>query len=536
MSITREATIPMALLMTACFTGSGPETPQANDTTATETGDEDSTEPDGGTESGAETSPAAAPDMGSSSETSEDAEPDPDTETSEGTQPEPDCPIGELDCPCTSGEACNPGLVCEEGLCVEPVCGNGELEAEEQCDDNNLVDGDGCDSDCSSSALASVDCGVDSCCALLDTGVVRCWGHNDVGQLGRGDDVPEVPSASDSIPVDFGDERVTRLVSSHTGYHHCALLDSGALSCWGSNPLGELGLGHTEHVGLDETPGEAGALEFADPILDFDLGRRHTCVLFDTHELSCWGSNGLGMLGLGDTEDVHEADSEPRLVFNNAPVMISTGMRHSCVLLETGEVSCWGYGFNGALGQGDAGTIGDNELATEVPALLDSVVDVDAGWDHTCALRDDGVMTCWGHNAFGQLGYGDTEDRFLATWDEPVDPGIGPIVDIDTTRQTCALNQQHQLICWGHNEFGALGQGHTHEIGDTEPAGLGGVIVLDGGVVKLAKGTDHNCALLDTGALRCWGSNVWGQLGRGDHEHIGDNELPISVSPIAMFE
>ncbi|HEY4157399.1 MAG TPA: hypothetical protein VGM29_04850, partial [Polyangiaceae bacterium] len=162
-------------------------------------------------------------------------------------------------------------------------------------------------------------------CALFDDGSVKCWGHNEFGSLGlgdleiRGDDPTEM---GDNLPtVALGTGRHALRIASNSG-HTCALLDDNALKCWGYNGVGQLGLGDTQDHG--DEPGEMGD---ALPAIDLGSGRHatnvyvggfHTCAELDDQTLKCWGDNSWGELGLEDSE---RRGDEPGEMGNNLPTV-----------------------------------------------------------------------------------------------------------------------------------------------------------------------------------------------------------------------
>lgn len=100
----------------------------------------------------------------------------------------------------------------------------------------------------------------------------------------------------------------------------------------------------------------------------------------------------------------------------------------------------------------------------------------------------------------------------------------------------CALLDDGQAVCWGSNEFGQLGYGHTNIIGDDETPDMAGTVQLGGPIKQIDAGADHTCAIMaETNEVVCWGLNDYGQLGYGHTETIGDDELPVDGGPIALF-
>jgi alpha-tubulin suppressor-like RCC1 family protein len=191
-------------------------------------------------------------------------------------------------------------------------------------------------------------------------------------------------------------------------------------------------------------------------------------------------------------------------------ISISAGWYHNCALMETREVECWGSNAYGQLGNGQSGT-GRVDTPVLVQGLADDVVALAVGGGHNCVLTASHRVTCWGANNYGQLGDGTTTNR--AT---PVDVvGLpGDVVAIAAgTGQTCALTTSGGMKCWGHDWYGELGDG-TSGVGNIHPQ-LVDVQGLPSGVIAIAMGRFHTCALTEAGTVWCWGRNGFGELGDG---------------------
>lgn len=402
--------------------------------------------------------------------------------------------------------------------------------------------------------ILAVSAGVNHVCALLDDGALKCWGQNSDGQLGLGDTANRGASLSHmgtNLPtVNLGAAVAAKLLVA--GYSStCALLTDGGLKCWGYNFNGQLGLGDAMTRGV--TPGEMGDqlprvnLGSGRTATLVDMGGAHVCALLDSGAVKCWGGNSNGQLGLGDTRDRGTAPSDMgdalpavSLGTGRTAKMIATGQIHSCALLDNGTVKCWGLNDSGDLGLGDMETRGDNanEMGDNLPAVNvgtgRTAQLIAAGAFHTCALLDNAAVKCWGNNGYGQLGLGNTADRG-GNRNEMGDNL--PAVNLGTGRSaksivaggfhTCALLDNDTVKCWGTNTQGELGLGdvltrgeNPNTIGDhLPPIDLG-----TGRVAKLlALGSSCSCALLDNGAVKCWGFNNSGQLGLGDVSNRGDN-------------
>ena len=295
--------------------------------------------------------------------------------------------------------------------------------------------------------------GVSFTCTILDTGLVKCFGLNDAGQLGlnstksRG---AEDGDMGDFLPyVELGTGRTaTNLACGNS--HVVALLDNGRIKAWGSNQYGQLGYGDTNNRGnLVSSMGEN--LPFisfgggVNTVLHISAGSWHTCAVLTNNTLGCWGLNSRAQLGLGDTNN----RLMPTLV-NLGSVSVSKvacGAEHTCALTTTGAVKCVGSNNAGQLGiswaqppgtspsstQGNvystygnrcgsdtandiwgdaAGEIGANSLTAQLGGI--TVDDIAAGGYTTCVLSAGRVM-CFGSNSNGQLGVGSTTNSGSVT-------------------------------------------------------------------------------------------------------------------------
>ncbi|TPV93617.1 MAG: hypothetical protein B7733_19730 [Myxococcales bacterium FL481] len=210
---------------------------------------------------------------------------------------------------------------------------------------------------------------------------------------------------------------------------------------------------------------------------------------------------------------------------------VSAGYRHTCAVLNSGELKCFGSNDKGELGQGDTqprghhvGEMGDRLSEVDLgPTFLTSAVA--AGIERTCAVNDDAGLKCWGSNTVGELGYEDRVDRGST----PGSMGDGlPFVDVDPSRgvetvvaghrHTCTTLDNGDAKCWGLNNFAQLGI-PTRAARGPIPKTMGSrLLALDFGdasVTSLAAGGQHACATLDDGTVRCWGCSRYGEMGHG---------------------
>jgi alpha-tubulin suppressor-like RCC1 family protein len=186
---------------------------------------------------------------------------------------------------------------------------------------------------------------------------------------------------------------------------------------------------------------------------------------------------------------------------------IALGETHSCALMKTGAVKCWGNNNDGRLGNDYTA---DRPIPpTDVHGLAGSITVISAGDGHTCALMGTGAVKCWGKNTYGQLGDGTNTDRPI-----PVD-----VVGLDGTAMaiaaggetTCALMDTGGVKCWGLN---IAYQTDKDVLSVFSPAAIPG---LESGVAAVSVGLDHACALMTDGVVKCWGINSDGELGIGTH-------------------
>ncbi len=375
-------------------------------------------------------------------------------------------------------------------------------------------------------------------------------------------------------------------------FYTCAILAGGGLKCWGENGWRQLGLGDTDERG--DAPGEMGsALPFVDlgtgrTVTDVATDSDITCALLDDASVKCWGYNGYGAVNgipnswtgeMGDALPIAPVPAGSTVVDVGAGSGTGYALRadgslyrwspaaqlttfdtgsgvvtfergssyddvHWCGLRSTGEVVCFGFGAAGQLGWAPelsppVGGYPPVELGTGRTATAIALGDA-----HSCALLDDGSVKCWGLNNHGQLGVGDSDVRGLDS------SGMGdalPAVPLGQGAQsiaagryhTCALLDDGSVKCWGLNDAGQLGQGDMEDRGDTpgEVAALAPVDLGAGEVAMAIEAGSHTCAILASGAIKCWGPNAQGQLGQGDTETRGDAAGEIAaLQPIDVGE
>ena len=452
-------------------------------------------------------------------------------------------------CACDGSEgSCDDGLQCIGGICGTPSCNNdGVVGSGEQCDDGNNFEGDGCDNDCTWTEVLDVQAGRAHTCALIEKGRVRCWGLNDSGQLGYknteniGDN--EDPAFPGDVPLGGGEKALSLSVG---GSHSCVYLMSESVRCWGEGGSGQLGLGNTNDVGDDEFPFDVATVNINSDVLQVLAGGSHSCALVGAGTVRCWGLNSSGQLGYGNTTNL-TVPLTVDLNLGGPATQLRAGEDHNCVLLEDGKVRCWGRNNKGQLGYGNTDNIGDTETpGSVVPVPLNPqgipdgtlVTDIGLGHSHSCVLYETGDVLCWGDNFYGQLGQGNTttigDNETLATL-YPINLGAKATSLSLGKQHTCAMLEGGQVKCWGRNLYGQLGRGDIQHVGDDEePADITS-IQLGGTATALSAGDYHTCAVLENHSVVCWGFNDYGQLGYGDTQLRGDDELPSEIGAVPLF-
>jgi alpha-tubulin suppressor-like RCC1 family protein len=487
---------------------------------------------------------------------------------------------------CDDGVDCTADACGEDGKCVwnadHTACDNGDMcDGAEQC----IVD-DGCQPgavppparECRQDVEPKIVLGEYHTCAIDPLGFLYCWGLGINGQLGYGElggganvgeNPQRVPATVGPVGTPNGEDVPLRyVVDVALGVGHtCALLNTGDVQCWGSHTNGELGYGPLgdDNVGDDQNPKLAAPrptpIDLGGKAVQIAAGvSKRTCAVLDNGKVRCWGLAIDGELGYPVSEP-GGGDVDPNIIVgdNETPasvgdvdvggnvVQISLGGQHTCALLDDGNVRCWGQGEAGALGYGSTEDYGDQETPAAAGNINMGgvrVLQIAAGGTHTCALLEGGTVRCWGRANEGQLGYGMTTfngDQLLGNepGETPAEIGDvnvgGTVVQITAGGQhTCALLDDGGVRCWGTAFRGVLGYSNLANIGDNEtPADVGNVNIGEK-AVRIVAGGFHTCALLETGNVRCWGFNDYGQLGYGNETMIGDTEAPVSAGDVLL--
>ncbi|TDR45927.1 alpha-tubulin suppressor-like RCC1 family protein [Tahibacter aquaticus] len=329
-------------------------------------------------------------------------------------------------------------------------------------------------------------------CAIDDTtGEMRCWGRDNLGQLGDGKSVDR------SAPVAVSTS-VPRWLSVATGESHsCAIAANGPVYCWGYNAFGQLGDGTLTNR---QTPVAVAGLNSG--VRQLALGSHHSCALMHSGKINCWGNGANGRLGSGQT--TNQATPAEVLTVTDA-VAIGVGGGHSCAVLADGSMKCWGLNIDGQVGDG-------TQTDRAIPVFVSGNITAHAislGGFHSCALNTAGALQCWGRNASGQLGDGTTIRRLTPVAIGAIGSGASQLVT--GAYHSCVLASGNVLKCWGFNDTGQLGNGTV--TGSTVPLN---VVNATAPILALSAGLAHTCLRSSGNRIQCWGNGDYGRTGTGD--------------------
>ncbi len=403
---------------------------------------------------------------------------------------------------CTSQPTASP---CTPGQSVACTCTNG-LSGAQTCTASGTYNACVCDGTDGGSANDVVGIDWDCLTCGFDTTVATDMGTGMDAVGDHGMDAARGVDASMDVPVDRWIQDIgTGLVCASPacdvtaigsgGSTRCALVAMGQVWCWGYAPIGDgTTMASTHPVML---PGATG-------VQGISVGPSRACILeHSTGQPRCWGDNTAGALGTTASGMLVLAPTAVDGLTDATEVAV--GANHICALRAGGGVACWGDDTRGACGDGNV--TGTLTHPTTIAGLGDAIA-VWSGVGMACARESTGGYVCWGANTNGQLGDGTATDQ----------PSPVPVMGVTTAQELalgagfgCARMPDGTVRCWGDNSQGQLGVGAPDlalHLGAIEVPGLNGVVQL------VAGGADV-CARLSTGDVLCWGANDQGQIGDG---------------------
>ncbi|MEV5571818.1 Ig-like domain repeat protein [Spirillospora sp. NPDC052269] len=331
------------------------------------------------------------------------------------------------------------------------------------------------------------------------TDLALATGDNWYGQLGDGSGIG---SQTTPVPVALPEGvSLTQIAAGHS--HSLGLTSDGRVLAWGNNSNGQLG---DDSTTTRRTPVWV-HLPGGVTITQISAGSFQSMALTSDGRVLAWGQNNLGQLGDGTTI-TRPAPVLVALPLDVTITQISSGSQHNLGLTSDGRVLSWGWNSSGQLGDGTT-----TQRLTPVPVALPpgvTIDQIDSGYYHNLALTSDGHVLGWGDNYYGAVGDGSTTQR-----NSPVPVALPPGVTITQVSagyyQSLALASNGQVLAWGYNEFGQLGDGTTTERLTPVPVALPGGVT----VTQISAGWGHSLALTSHGRVLGWGGNDDGALGDG---------------------
>ncbi len=277
-------------------------------------------------------------------------------------------------------------------------------------------------------------------CALVGSDI-ECWGSNDDGQIGQG-------TTGGVYPPTVAIANATSITAGRD--HACGLLANGTARCWGNSGSGQLGGGFPIGGGVNGPQ----TVNTASPLQQLSAGTVHTCATTVAGGAKCWGSSQSGQLGDNDpTNTSPRANPVDVAGLTSGVIQVAAGNAHSCAL-TVAKVRCWGNDQFGQLGNGQqTSTIAYSPV--DVMGLPSGIRAIAAGGRHTCAITAQGGLLCWGDNQYGQLGNNTQGNSAVPAQVTGMTSGVVAVTLGD--RHTCALKDDGSVWCWGNNQYGQLG-------------------------------------------------------------------------------
>ncbi|WP_394845462.1 hypothetical protein LZC95_51580 [Pendulispora brunnea] len=351
-----------------------------------------------------------------------------------------------------------------------------------------------------------------SLCAIAD-GTVYCSGQDFI-DVGRHRAPPTI------VP---GLERDVARIAIDSEYG-CAVTTAGGAKCWGYNSLGQLGYGRQ-----DERPPKAvDVVDLATGVRDVHIAHdKTTCAVTTGGAAKCWGYNGNGALGVGQSDGGPSYSSRPLDVAGlSAHVLdMGTGRTAACAVLDDGRVMCWGDGDS------SPGTYGpDRSGPNWAPFAIDGLApSTYVGFSNSsiCVLSRAGNVSCLGHNGSGLFGGAGQPHT-----SRPVEMSVlprGSVAQLRVASQyACVVTTSGGVKCWGERTPGG-------KIEPTPQSSLD-VPTLGSGVVKIGVASDLACAVMADGGVRCWGDDTYGQLGNGAPNTRSNDPVAVVGLPEPVFD
>lgn len=360
----------------------------------------------------------------------------------------------------------------------------------------------------------SVSAGGDMTCGIKTDNTGWCWGNDSNGKLGIG------ATGASNAPVEIDGASSWKVIrASLSGFSTatCGIKSDDTAWCWGSDFSGTVGNGAIAGNQESPSPVSGGATW-----KDIDVGALHACGIQSDNTGWCWGSDSYGEIGNGATTGLQIAP----VSINGGHTWKSLrgGASITCGIKSDDTTWCWGYGYSGGIGAGGSTTTAD------VPTAVSgghSWAMIDTGAEYNCGISADGALYCWGLGTNGSLGNGDAPERYIPnpqainnslTWLKISSGGPG----FGGGAHSCGIKTDNSLWCWGMGNSGQLGD-NTAAISRATPNQITG-----GGSWKdISTGGQHSCGIMADDTMRCWGDGMNGRLGNAG---TAPSATPVTLS------
>ncbi len=333
--------------------------------------------------------------------------------------------------------------------------------------------------------------GLSASCALMEDGGVRCWGRNNLGELGSASSDTDaatpvaVPGVAKAKDLWMGGD------TGASGDMVCARLEGGGITCWGAKSLKP----QTDEKSDEKWAETPEAIPALAGIKDLALGGGTQYAILPDGSVVGWGSPAFNAFGTGDTSSFDKPLTKiPDIADAKA---LAAGQNHACALLADSTVKCWGY-----------------VTPKQAPKAIEGLTDVTSiaagsGGSDTCAIKKDNTVHCWG-----------------ASQTPKQVEGLADVKMVRGRTHMCALVGAGEVHCWGSNSRGQLGYGEVSS-SQYKPQKVKGIT----NAVHIDAGNQTSCAALADGGVQCWGYNQRGQLGDGT---LIDRPAPVAVAGITQ--
>jgi alpha-tubulin suppressor-like RCC1 family protein len=440
----------------------------------------------------------------------------PDTSCPSGDRYEPNAGTG------LGGQCVAPGTGIDSGIDgLPPNCGAVGMAC---CPDSSCGGNAYCASGTCAQCIVDMAIGNNHTCALKYDGTVWCSGDNGGGALGIGT-FGGLPQAMRLQARDTTNTPIHDATAIASGNHHtCALRAGGAVWCWGNNDDGQVGDNTTNDRDVAHATQVVGGAALT-AMAGLALADDQSCALDGSGGAWCWGFNGDGELGDGTVVSRSQA-ARVLVAAGGAPFTgiaeVTMGSRgQTCLRTASNQIWCWGANPDGQVGN-------NTTTAQSVPVQIVDGISVSAGRSQTCAVEPDGSVWCWGPPDKSRLGPGVGGDQLTpnAVLASAGGAQLGGATKVVAAALSCALVANGEVMCWGTNPHGQLGTG----IGTATPM----PVVYSNGthlsnVTRMIANYAMACAFRSDGELLCWGRNEEGELGDGTFVSRNYPE-PVKVS------